>query len=271
MRQAIINMCFIFIAGVFFGHGARISQAANMDSNDYKIQFGTINIGGQKMNDPVDDTYNLSTSLGQTAAGQFNSEGYIVKAGFQYIYSKIPFTFSLSSTKADLGRLMPSTPSTASINLSVSYGSAGQYVVAAGEEGPLRNFEGYPIADALCDGGLNTCSSTLAKPWTSLSSYGFGYSMAGEDIPADFINTSYYRPFADLNAPANMATVMQSSNVTQNIPPTPNPSYTPAPVLTGTPRDITHQATMTFKANISPLQSSGSYSTIIHFLATPSF
>lgn len=272
MKRKILMTLLLVVGSVaIYVRTAANANAVNMDSNEYKIQYGNIDIGGRQMSDPVDDTYNLSSSLGQTAAGQFNSDGYIVKAGFQYIYSKIPFTFSLSSTKADLGSLLPSTPSTASINLTVSYGGAGQYVVTAGEEGPLRNFENQPIDDTLCDGGANTCYANIAKPWTSLSAYGFGYSMSGEDIPPDFTDSTYFRPFADLMVPENAVSVMQSNNVTQNLLPTPNPSYTPAPVLTGTPRDITHQATVTFKTNISPLQSTGSYNTVIHFTATPSF
>ena len=45
--------------------------------------------------------------------------------------------------------------------------------------------------------------------------------MTGSDIPADFINSTYYRPFADLSAPENPATVMTSVDVTQNLTPTP--------------------------------------------------
>ena len=227
--------------------------------------------GGQKMSDPVDGTYNLSASLGQTAAGQFESAGYIVKAGFQYIYSKIPFTFSVSSIQANLGTLIPSTPSTASINISVSFGGAGQYVVTAAERTPLKNFTNNPIPNTACNGGIDTCTTSLAKVWTSASAYGFGYNMTGSDIPADFINATYYRPFADLSVPENPFTVMTSTNVTQNLTPTPNPTLTSAPLLTGTPRNTTHQSTMTFKANISPLQAAGSYFTVIHFVATPSF
>jgi len=246
-------------------------QAVNMNSNQYRIQFGTINIGGQKMNDPVNNLYNLTTSLGQTAAGEFDSNGYIVRAGFQYIYSRIPFIFSLSSIRADLGTLMPSTPSTASINIKVSFGGAGQYIVTASEKGPLKNFSAIPISNTSCNGGINTCTIPLAKQWTSSSAYGFGYNMSGQDVPGDFINSTYYRPFADSTVPETPATVMQSVNVTQNLTPTPNPQYTPAPALTGIPRDTTHQATMTFKANISPIQAAGNYYTIIQFLAVPSF
>lgn len=265
----IIDLCICVFVYLFI-YSSHVG-AINMNSDQYRIQFGNINMGGQKMNDPVDSTYNLSASLGQTAAGQFESAGYIVKAGFQYIYSRIPFTFSLSSIQANLGTLLPSTPSTASINISVSFGGAGQYVVTAAETTPFKNFTGNPIPNTTCNGGPDTCTTSLAKIWTSASAYGFGYNMTGSDIPADFINSTYYRPFADLSVPENPATVMTSTNVTQNLTPTPNPSLTSAPLLTGTPRDTTHQSTMTFKANISPLQAAGSYFTVIHFVATPSF
>ncbi len=270
--RSLIFICVCLSAGMIYVKCISSVQAVNMNSDQYKIQFGNINIGGKKMDDLDDDTYHLSVSLGQTAAKQFESNGYIIKAGFQYIYSKIPFTFTVSSLKADLGSLLPNTPSTDSLNLTVSYGGAGQYVVMAAEETPLANFAGDPIPNTICDGGvLYTCTTTLAKPWTSLSAYGFGYNMSGEDIPVDFIDSSYYRPFADLSVPEEPATIMQSTNVTQNLTPTPNPSFTPAPALTGTPRDITHQASLTFKVNISPLQSTGTYNSVIRFTATPSF
>ena len=41
------------------------SYAINMQSNDYRIQFGKVDSGGGKMIDPVDDTYRLSSSIGQ--------------------------------------------------------------------------------------------------------------------------------------------------------------------------------------------------------------
>ena len=266
----LIIYLFICLFVYLFIYSAHV-RAINMNSNQYRIQFGNINMGGQKMSDPVDSTYNLSASLGQTAAGQFESAGYIVKAGFQYIYSKIPFTFSVSSIQANLGTLVPSTPFTASINLSVSFGGAGQYVVTTAETTQLKNFTNNPIPNTTCNGGIDTCTTSLAKTWTSASAYGFGYNMEGSDIPADFINSTYYRPFADLSVPENPVTVMTSTNVTQNLTPTPNPTLTSAPLLTGTPRNTTHQSTMTFKANISPLQAAGSYFTVIHFVATPSF
>jgi len=262
--------------------------AINMDSPQYKIQFGNVNMGGVKgggpeggslMIDTIDDTYTISSTLGQTAAGQYESAGYIVKAGFQYIYSKIPFTFSISNTTVNLGSLLPNTPVTSPITLTVSYGGAGEYIVTAREETPLQTQSGlYSIYetscsnDTCCNGGANTCSENLAKPWTSTSAYGFGYNMKDDDITADFINDTYFRPFPDKNASEVPAIIMESTNVTQATPtPSPIPNPTSAPILTGTPREITHQSIITFKANVSPLQTAGNYQTVIHFVATPSF
>lgn len=243
--------------------------AINMNSDEYRIQFGTVNSGGKKM---TDSSYKLSTSVGQAAAKEFQSNGYIVKAGFQYIYSRIPFTFSLSTVRVDLGTLVPNTPSTGTLGLEVSFGGAGQYLVTARADSPLStNTYANTIPFTSCDGGVNTCTITVAKPWTNTSLYGFGYNMTGEDVPTDFIDGTYYRPFSNLITPETPAVVMQSTNVTADISPTPNPAFTPAPVLTGVPRDTVHQSTMTMKVNISSIQPAGTYATIVRFLATPSF
>ena len=84
--------------------------------------MGTVDVGGQKQ---TSGSYKLTTSLGQSAAGQFDSAGYTVKAGFQYLYSIIPFRFSVSNTNINLGTLLPSTPSTATTTLTVYFGAAG--------------------------------------------------------------------------------------------------------------------------------------------------
>ncbi|MCX6731026.1 MAG: hypothetical protein NTZ55_04205 [Candidatus Roizmanbacteria bacterium] len=102
--------------------------AINMQSGEYRIQMGTVDSGGGKMTDPVDDTYTLSSSIGQSAAKEFQSNGYVVKAGFQYIYSRIPFSFYLSTIRVDLGTLLPNSPRTGDITMKVSFGGAGQYI-----------------------------------------------------------------------------------------------------------------------------------------------
>jgi len=276
MKNIHSNIIFLLFCLILFSMVCLLitqtTHAVNMDSSRYKIQFGTINAGGGTMNDEVDNTYTLSSTLGQAAAKEFQSNGYTIKAGFQYIYSRIPFTFSLSTQHIDFASLLPNTPVTAPLTIQVSYGGAGQYIVSVQADGPLTRQTGTnTIPFTSCDGGLDTCTITSAKQWTSSSSYGFGYNMAGDDIPTDFTSSNYYRPFANSAVSEAPSIVMQSTNVTDTISPTPNPSYTPAPVLTGMIHDVTHQSMMTMKVNVGSLQQAGSYMTIIRFLATPSF
>lgn len=219
--------------------------AVPMDSSRFKIESANIEIaGGNKSS----TNYKLADTVGQLAAGQYSSTGYVVKAGFQYLHSIIPFRFSISNTNIDLGTLVPGTPSTATTNLTVYFGGAGQYQVTAIEEGPLKTQSGNTIPDTTCDGGANTCSESLAKVWSSGSAYGFGYGMSGNDITSDFIDGTYFRPFPDRTAAESPATIMTSINVGKN-----------------------RQSTVTFKTNVSPIQPAGSYQTVINFVATPSF
>lgn len=240
--------------------------AVNLNSPQYTIQAPNINIGGKKQDS---DNYSIDTTLGQLAANEFHSNGYIVKAGFQYIRSVIPFTFYISKTNINLGTLIPNEPNTDNAVIRISFGAAGQYTVTAIEETPLKNFtSGEIIPNTTCDSGTS-CTKSSANIWDSSSSYGFGYNMDGEDIPGDFGGLTYFRPFPNRSTAEDPETIMISSNVTLNITPTPNPTIVPNP--TGTPRDITHESTITFKANVSPIQGAGSYQTVINFVATPSF
>lgn len=222
--------------------------AINMDSSRYRIQFGNINItGGEK----TSDNYSLSDTVGQTAAGKFQSDGYIVKAGFQYIHSLIPFFFSISNININFGTVIASTPVTQTTNLTVSFGGAGQYQVTVMEQGKLRTLnEENNILDTSCDGGEeNTCNEDWAKPWTLNSAYGFGYRMDGDDIPQAFAtNSSHFRPFPDQTANESPVVIMSSGQIGEN-----------------------RQATVTFKLNVSPIQPAGTYQTVINFVATPSF
>lgn len=245
-KRLIFSFCFFSVVFLYLFPILRSSLSINMESPLYKIQMGTVDIAGGKKNS---DSYNLSDSVGQTAAGEFQSTGYLVKAGFQYLHSIIPFTFSISETKINFGTLIPSSPQTATTTLTVSFGAAGGYQVTAIEEGPMRTFNNTStIADTSCDGGSNTCTESLAKPWTLSSAYGFGYNMSGNDIPSDFIDNTYFRPFPDRLQNENPAVVMSSTNVGRN-----------------------RQATVTFKINVSSVQPAGSYQTVINFVATPSY
>lgn len=221
------------------------AHASSMDSTRYRIEGGNINIAG---GEAKSDTFNLSTTLGQTAATDFQSNGYIVKSGFQYIHSIIPFNFSISDTSIEFEDVKPNEFNQSTFDLAVSYGAAGKYQITASQDGPLTSEDKTKIIEpTFCD-QKDKCLVTLAKPWQSKGVYGFGYNLAGDDIPKDFKNKDYFRPFPDLKKSEEPVTVMSSYNVGKQ-----------------------KKAQVNLRLDISPLISTGTYTTVIKFVATPSF
>lgn len=221
-------------------------QATNVSSDNYEILMGNMNMGAGL---PSSDTYQLGLTGGQTAPGLYTSTGYLVKAGFWYIKSRIPFAFTISDLTIEFGTLTVGTPVTAQNKLSVSAGGAGGYQVTATENDALKTGGGTSsIPDTTCNGGAQTCNETTAAPWTDNSQYGFGYNMSGNDVPATFIDSTYYRPFPSDAAAESAATVMSSSSVGKD-----------------------RVATVTYKVNISGSQGAGNYQNYIVFIATPKY
>ena len=234
----------IFLISIFLGVGP--AQAQQMDSSDYSIKFPNINFGAGNTSS---DSYNVSTTVGQLAANEFSSLGYIVKAGFQYRQSIAPFMFSVSDSSIDLGSLVPQTPTTATTNLTVSLDQGETFQVTAQEEGPLTTLYGNnTITDTSCNGRKENCTEKTSAVWNSNTAYGFGYTIAGDNIPQDFRSPSYFRRFPDSLA-----------------------NETPVTIMEGNQSADKSEAVLTFKANISPLQGTGSYETIVKFVATPGF
>ncbi len=217
---------------------------SRIESNNYRIQFPNFNSGAGI---PSSSGYKLDSTIGQGAAGLFSSSGYRVKSGFQYIHSIIPFSFSVSDIQINFGALTPNSFSTDSSSLTVSAGGAGGYSVTAAEKTPLKSLNDLnTIADTTCNAG--GCTEVTAAVWNSTSAYGFGYNMAGDDVPAGFVDSTYFKQFADLSNSESPQTVMSSANV-------------------GTSR----VATITYKINVSSVQPAGSYQNVILFTAVPAY
>jgi len=238
-------LVFAYLLICLFAYFREASAQSSIRSPNYEITWPNINMGAGL---PTSTNYKMGVTTGQTAPGLYASTGYKVRAGFWYIKSIIPFAFSISDISIDFGSLTPGVPTTQTNTLTVSVGGAGGYVVKASENNPLKSTAGATIPDTLCDGGANTCTETTAKPWTSNSAYGFGFNMSGTDIPADFVDSTYFRQFADRSAGESAQTVMTGANVGRN-----------------------KQATVTYKANISVTQAAGTYRNILSFVATPTY
>ncbi|MDZ7587071.1 MAG: hypothetical protein U0946_04895 [Patescibacteria group bacterium] len=214
-----------------------------MESDSYKLKFPNLNMtSGSKSS----TNYNILDTVGQTAPGEYASSGFYVKAGFPYIKTIIPFAFTISNLSINFGTLTPSTFTTLTNTLTVSSGGAGGYAVVANENHPLQLQEtAVNIPDTNCD---TSCDETTAAIWTNTSKYGFGYNMSGNDIPAAFVDSTYFKQFANQSALEAVQIVMSSSNVGKN-----------------------RVATVTYKVNIPATQSAGDYENAIMFLATPTY
>lgn len=223
-----------------------------LSSDNYQIDWPNLNMGAGL---PSSDTYNLGVTTGQIAPGLYESYGavgYKVRAGFQYIHSIIPFTFTLDKISIDFGSLTPSVlTNEETITLTVNSGSAGGYQVTAEENDRLTSTAGSHIEDVTCDAG-DTCTHIDEGAWAQTSTYGFGYTMTGDDVPSEFASGTKFKNFADV------------------------PGDPPQKVMGLTP-DEGHEAgtgkeaVMTIRINISGTQAAGVYENIISFVATPTY
>jgi len=233
---------FFLILYLFFSPVTLIF-AETMESDSYRLRFGNFNMtSGTK----TSASYNLTDTVGQTAAGLFTSLGYSVKAGFQYLYTLYDFSFSLSSLAIDFGPLTPDFFQTAFHTLTVSAPGQG-YSVSALASSRLKNFATSDFIPATtCNSG--TCTATTAGIWDDTSDYGFGYNLVGDDISGDFVDDTYFRPFADASLGDSPAVIMSTTAAGQN-----------------------RSATITYQLNPSASQAAGNYSALITYIATPTY
>lgn len=241
----VFALSYLTCTGLFPVH--TVHAQAEIISPNYIIQMPNLNSGAGI---PSSSNYNVSTTIGQTAAGLFSSNGYRVKSGFQYIYSIIPFSFTISKVSINLGHLLPQTPvTTETETLTVASGGAGGYQVKASENHPLKvSSSASTIPDTNCDA---SCSESASGVWTSNSRYGFGFNMSGDDIPTGptgFADLTYFRQFADRSISESPQIVMSSIYVGRD-----------------------RQSTVTYKVNISGTQPAGIYNNTIMYTAIPSY
>ena len=220
------------------------ASAQTMSNSAYILKMGNLNSGSGK---PTGSGYKVSFTTGQTGANLFTGTNYKVRAGFQYIYSIIPFRFTISSILIDFGTITPGTPITRANRLTVSNGSGNGYQVTVSQNHNLRvNASGQEIPPTICDSG--PCTTTTAAPWTSSLVYGFGYNcvnVTGTDCSSDFTNSTYFRQF--VSSPSAVA-LMSSLNVSRN-----------------------RISDITYKLNVSSSQAAGQYTNILNYIITPTY
>ncbi len=237
---------FLFLLGQKLPPFNRV-LAFTMIGDKWKIDFANLNMGGGA---PSGSGKKLTFTTGQTAPGLYTGTNYKVRAGFQYVYTLIPFRFSISQTQIDFGTLTPTNPITRTNTLTISNGSANGYQVTAFENHQLLNpANGMTIPDTTCDNGL--CTETTSAQWSNTLTYGFGYrcdNVTGSDCATGFTNSSYYKQFADASLNESPQSVMVGTNVGRS-----------------------KKVQITYKVNISGTQPAGTYTNTITYVATPTF
>src|SRR3989304_4550531 len=165
----------------------------------------------------IESDINSSGRKSTETSGKIGTN-YKVRAGFQYVNSIMPFTFSISTTNINFGTLVPGEPVTRDNTLTVSNGSATGYQVTLEQDHPLRiSSTNADIPDTTCDAG--NCSYTTAAAWTSPLTYGFGYrcdNVSGSDCSPSFATANSYKQFASKEAGESAQVVMSSTNVGRN-------------------------------------------------------
>lgn len=200
---------------------------AVMKSEDYQLQSPNLNFSSGNIS---------SQNILGTKTNSYASTGYRLSAGFGYVKSTIPFSFSVSNQVIKFDTLASGTPQTATALLTISAGGTGGYQVTAYENHPPKSDSlDATIPDTTGDKGNIT--EGIEGPWSLETTFGFGYTMS-----------SLYKQFADFSKGEPPEAIMVSSAIEKN-----------------------QTATITYKINVSAVQPAGKYHNVITYVATPTF
>lgn len=230
-------------------------SAQNFVSPSFHIDWGNFNMTSGKKNS---SNYQITDTVGQNAPGQFNSEGFVVKSGFQYIYdSMYRFSFTISKLNINFGTITPGIGSTDTNIITITSPGLSGYQILVSQNHPLQINASKKIPNTRCDN--STCTSELSSLWVNNSTYGFGFNAIGINesgvttnigTSSYFTNNTFFRPFADKSAlPQETSAIIMSED---------------GPVQK-------HSARITYKVNIASNQTAGNYQNAITFIAVPKY
>lgn len=248
-KSSLIFLVFLFILNTYYIilATAPTAQALTMKNLDYILQMGNLNSGAGK---GANGQYGLTETLGQTGPGLYSGPNYKVRSGFQYIYTLIPFSFTISPLEINFGTLTPTNFVSRTQSVHVSNGSAYGYAVTIAENHQmLVPATGSLIPSTSCDSG--TCTTSLATAWTNSFAFGLGIRCeygVGSTCASDFNGSNLYRSIADKSSGQTPQAIISATNVTHG-----------------------STETLTYKVNVSASQAPGDYSNVVELIATPTF
>ncbi|KKQ31472.1 MAG: hypothetical protein US68_C0001G0072 [Candidatus Shapirobacteria bacterium GW2011_GWE1_38_10] len=219
-------------------------NAQHFSSSSYIIDWGNFNItSGRKSS----TNYQLTDTVGQNAPGISEKNGIKIKSGFQYIYDTFTeLSFTIDKLNIDFGSLTPGLGSTDTNLLTVTTPSGHGYQIMASENHPLWINPNLTIPNTSCDS--DDCTPTYSSPWTSADKYGFGFNVTGVGASSYFLDSTHFRPFADLSD-NQLPVIVASENV---------------PVKE-------RLTTINYRVLISSLQAAGDYQNYITYTLVPKY
>lgn len=242
------KISFLILVFAYLFLVASKALAQHFTSASYIIDWGNFNITSGKK---VSTNYSLTDTVGQNAPGPYQSAGYKIKSGFQYIYETFnQLTFVIDNLDINLGTLVAGVASTATNVITISTPSGHGYQILTQYNHPLALTSGTTIPDTRCDAG--NCTISSAQVWNSSSTYGFGYNVIGINSSGVatgigtsnfFSGSTAYRPFSSIGQ-----VIMSEISPVQN-----------------------HSARVSYKTNISSTQAAGHYQSAIIFTAVPNY
>lgn len=153
------------------------TQAAVMTSENYRIQFDSLNAGGMRQ---TSENYIMEDTIGEIATGESSSETYKLKAGYQQMdqtYLSISDGANIVMSNMDI----TNSTSTGSTSWTVTTDDAAGYKleVASSQKNPLRSAN---TSEQFAD--YAEAAGTTPEVWnTTDGAYEFGFSAYGDDTP----------------------------------------------------------------------------------------
>ncbi len=159
----------------------QIVWAAAMESENYKMQFDSINAGGERQ---TSENYIMEDTIGEIATGQSSSESYNLYAGYQQM-NEIYLSLSDGADVSMSGIDMTNSTSTGGTNWTViTDNPAGYKLEMAAVSVPACDYylcdadQGNEFAD------YQEASGVTPEVWnTQDGRYEFGFSAYGDDVP----------------------------------------------------------------------------------------
>ncbi|MBI1862911.1 hypothetical protein HYS00_02210 [Candidatus Microgenomates bacterium] len=162
-----------------------LSYTNAQESEQFKIEGATI------LQDTSDQkTAGTPIQSDQRRAARLSREGYSALIG------ETPLRSSFTKTNLDFNDSPNSGSSVAESTVKIIYTKTGGYAVYLGERQGLHTASVFLATG--CDGDMNRCFSSYARPWLESDIYGFGYTVTGTGSSPDFVSQDYFRPFSVL-------------------------------------------------------------------------